>query len=818
MKVAVVAPTSQPPVVGGAERLYEGLVEALDAAGHDAHLVTVPSPEFSFGQLVSSYRSFAELDLSEFDHVISTKYPSWMVRHRSHSVYMLHTLRGLYDTYHLTGLPTAVGSTEPVVLALLAVLRTPPGTPGVWRTVLRVAQRAVDTLGDDHPALAFPGPLSRALIHWLDQDALAPRNVAFHAANSGTVAGRAGYFPPGVRAVGIPHPSSLRGLHGGPFESLFTASRLDEPKRLDLVIAAMRLLRADVQLRIAGVGPDAERLRALAAGDDRIVFLGRVSEEQLVEEYSTALAVPFVPLDEDMGLVTIEAHLAGKPVITCTDSGGVTDLVRPGVDGLTVEPEPAALAEAMAGLVADRALARRMGEAGRQAAEAITWQPLVEALLPPFAPRRSPTGRRRAPGRRGSLVMLSTYPIKPARHGGQLRANRLAAGLARRFDVTTLVLDPATPTPVTTEVAPGLVQTLVGVDPAYHRLEGGLAEAVPVPVGDVAAAAFIAHAPEFLAVLADAVRTADAAVLAHPYLLPALERVGARLPVVYDAHNAETVMKRAMYGSGPEGVRLARVVEAVERAAVRRADLISVCSEQDRESLGRLGPTQADWLLVPNGSDVGSIPFVTGSERSARRERWLSLLAQRTGRPRPGALAIFVGSYHKPNLDAAEVVADLAARLPDVAFLLLGGVGRHLYGRRLPPNLVLTGIVGDTVLRSVMAAADVGLNPMLSGGGTNLKLIEYFAAGLPVVSTEQGVRGIDVTPGREVLVAVPEDFAAAVRATLDDPEAARHRAWRARALAHSRYDWRTLAAGLAAAVSGLLGDDSPSLGGLSRAG
>ena len=63
--------------------------------------------------------------------------------------------------------------------------------------------------------------------------------------------------------------------------------------------------------------------------------------------------------------------------------------------------------------------------------------------------------------------------------------------------------------------------------------------------------------------------------------------------------------------------------------------------------------------------------------------------------------------------------------------------------------------------------AGVALNPMLYGGGTNLKLLDYFAAGTPVVSTEIGIRGTGAEAGRHLLVAPIDDLEPAIRTALD---------------------------------------------------
>ena len=63
----------------------------------------------------------------------------------------------------------------------------------------------------------------------------------------------------------------------------------------------------------------------------------------------------------------------------------------------------------------------------------------------------------------------------------------------------------------------------------------------------------------------------------------------------------------------------------------------------------------------------------------------------------------------------------------------------------LPPNVVLAGVVTNVAKRTLLQSADLALNPMRTGSGTNLKIVEYFAAGIPVVSTPFGARGLEET-------------------------------------------------------------------------
>jgi glycosyltransferase involved in cell wall biosynthesis len=91
--------------------------------------------------------------------------------------------------------------------------------------------------------------------------------------------------------------------------------------------------------------------------------------------------VCYPPLQEDYGFVTVESFSASKPIITCTDSGGPTELVQSGVSGLITEPTSVALASAIGTLMADRALAQKYGSAGRHFADSLSWDETLRQLL-----------------------------------------------------------------------------------------------------------------------------------------------------------------------------------------------------------------------------------------------------------------------------------------------------------------------------------------------------------------------------------------------------------------------------------------------------
>ena len=97
------------------------------------------------------------------------------------------------------------------------------------------------------------------------------------------------------------------------------------------------------------------------------MFLGQISEDALRQHYANALAVPFVPYDEDYGYITIEAMLSGKPVVTTLDAGGPTEFVIDGETGRVVPPEASVLGQALDALVRVCRCSTRWGRRRRRA-------------------------------------------------------------------------------------------------------------------------------------------------------------------------------------------------------------------------------------------------------------------------------------------------------------------------------------------------------------------------------------------------------------------------------------------------------------------
>jgi glycosyltransferase involved in cell wall biosynthesis len=115
---------------------------------------------------------------------------------------------------------------------------------------------------------------------------------------------------------------------------------------------------------------------------ERVKLLGRISVEEKLNLYARALAVLFIPYDEDYGFITLEAGYAQKPVITCRDSGGPLEFIRDKETGLVCEPDSQTIADAIEVLVGDRARARRLGQQASEHVKTmnLSWDRVAEEL------------------------------------------------------------------------------------------------------------------------------------------------------------------------------------------------------------------------------------------------------------------------------------------------------------------------------------------------------------------------------------------------------------------------------------------------------
>jgi glycosyltransferase involved in cell wall biosynthesis len=197
-----------------------------------------------------------------------------------------------------------------------------------------------------------------------------------------------------------PLPLGARYKTAGQEDYILSVGRLCAIKRVDLMIKALPTVHNFVKLKIVGL-PDEPGIDEYYKNEiakhhlwDRVEFLGRVSDEELVELYSKALAVYYAPHNEDYGYVTLEAFASGKPVLTAHDSGGTLEFVQHERNGLIVEPTTDAIGHALNRFIEQKEWAAKLGAAGAELVQGLGittqgWDAVVEGLLSPLATKEN---------------------------------------------------------------------------------------------------------------------------------------------------------------------------------------------------------------------------------------------------------------------------------------------------------------------------------------------------------------------------------------------------------------------------------------------
>jgi glycosyltransferase involved in cell wall biosynthesis len=343
VRTVLVCETQVPLVRGGAELLVRQLVDELRARGFETDRVSVPFKWYPKQEILPHAAAWGLLDLSEsngrpIDLMIATKFPTYVARHPHKVCWLVHQHRAAYE----------------------------------------LAATAYSDFGHDELDVAL-----RDRLMALDERALAECAARYTISN--TVTARLARYN-GLSSTPLYHPPLLAPrLSPGPYgDYVLSVARLERNKRVDLAVRSVAWWPEPLTLVVVGEGsqrPAVERAAEDAGVAHRVRFVGAVGDDELLELYRGALAVVYVPYDEDYGLVTLEGFLAAKPVVTATDSGGTLEFVDDGVNGAVAAPEPQAIGAAVARLHGRRADAAALGAAGRERALAITWDQVIERLV-----------------------------------------------------------------------------------------------------------------------------------------------------------------------------------------------------------------------------------------------------------------------------------------------------------------------------------------------------------------------------------------------------------------------------------------------------
>lgn len=261
----------------------------------------------------------------------------------------------------------------------------------------------------------------------------------------------------------------------------------------------------------------------------------------------------------------------------------------------------------------------------------------------------------------------------------------------------------------------------------------------------------------------------------------AIQRSSFNNPIIFDCHNVDHMRFSSEISLGSSmkqalGKRLIENIKKHEIEALNTSTKVLACSKIDEAIFANFVPKEKI-KVIPNGA---SLSKANVAEIKSHNILFMGLLSYQ---PNSDGLAYYLNEVHPKILKEC----------PDAVVNILG---------RNPPDWLVQKSSTDSSIKvlgfvenlsEVFDQSFVCICPLRYGSGTRLKVLEYMAAGKPVVSTTIGAEGIDITDKKNILIADrPDDFARSVLNLMADDEVAFKIGSEARKLIQQHYDWEKI--------------------------
>jgi len=525
-----------------------------------------------------------------------------------------------------------------------------------------------------------------------------------------------------------------------------------------------------------------------------VVTIGRYSEDAK-RLLLTAADLAINPMFSGSGtnLKMLEYLAYGVP--TLGTSIGVRGLeLSPGIHALIADKEE--FPRALETLLNAKDLRFSLRSNGRKLVEEhFDWPEIAAAM---YAQLSASVGQRKKP----QLTVLNDFPCFPPTHGGRVRLYNFYRSLASHYDIDYLCYDDTgAQVSIARQLgARGFREIRVPKTRLHTIIERILRDLLGLSAADVAAMLISPLDRRFRRIASYSMQRSSLVIASHMYLYSVAARF--RGDTIYDSLNCEYELKRQVLTSWA-GNLLLPLIKSREAKACRDSSHVFATSAEDAEDMVRLyGVDRAKFLTVPNGVNVSLCEPVDAEERQ-RAKTHLGIQVSR--------IVTFVASAHPPNAEAALWIAkDLAPSLGEgYRVFIIGSACWALNHKTLPPNLILFYEVEEAIKRELLRITDIAINPVVVGSGTNLKMLEYMAWGLPVVTTVIGTRGLALAHNVQVVISDRLDFAKAIHSLALNPQRSRSIGMEGRALVESRFDWSWIAASILESLPGGRLDATP---------
>lgn len=384
-----------------------------------------------------------------------------------------------------------------------------------------------------------------------------------------------------------------------------------------------------------------------------------------------------------------------------------------------------------------------------------------------------------------NILAVNFFPaFTPPKSGGELRYFNLYKNLGQRYNVT--LLSPTHPfiPAEKIEIAPNVFNHRIPKTMAHvrtHQFFEKIGNFTECSAAVVAISTWFHK--EFLETLKEHVKNSDIIICEFPFIAHFI-KANQQQVFIYNSYNVEYYLHRNML-KGMFGGLIARYIKYLEKKTCEKVDAVFATCDDDSNNFNKLYHIPQDKIFViPNGVDSIELKPESDKEKLAAKTK--------LGFNSVSPIVIFFGSAHPPNKEAVDfILNELSPKHRDLNFIIAGSCSTNIDKKKYT-NVHPYGIVSDEEKMTLLKATDIAINPMFSGSGTNLKMLDYMAMGKPIVSTPLGARGIDLRNKKDAVIVSSEKFSEGIMSILSDKSFMNFLRINSRKVAEEKYDWNNI--------------------------
>lgn len=476
---------------------------------------------------------------------------------------------------------------------------------------------------------------------------------------------------------------------------------------------------------------------AIQSSQNNVKLLGKVDEKQKNELFQTS-EIAINPMFSGAGtnLKSLEFLSMGIPMIS-------TDV---GVRGLEIQDREHFIladrenfAQKLNALVEDTPLKEKISKQSKEYInEQFNWKQITQNIYKEI--------KKIEQKKKKTLLLLNDFEVSQPFGGGEIRINKLYSQLSKSYSIVLLCFnndDNISKINITKD----FLQLSFPKTKEHKKEELTINLQYFVSATDIVNSYMISKNELFMSAVNALAPIFDITILCHPYMYEALSGTQCNY-LIHESLNHELSLKKELLSSHPSKEMLLDHVTHVEASSCNQSHLIISVSHDDHKELrAYLTDQSKEIVTIKNGVDI------------VEEEMFNKEFSLTKSMFKGHTVVVFIGSAHMPNIDSAKyIISDLAPQCSDCYFIIIGSVCESLYFVQKPSNVLMFGKLERDYKNVLCSIADIAINPMLGGSGSNLKLAEYFSWKLPTITTPFGARGYDITNNHEAIICDIDHF------------------------------------------------------------